>query len=161
MWLSINIKKREKNVYKTLINTKNSFYNSIFLDHRVQNVSKISLNTSLPWLHWKIGQAFRREENKVKFLEEQFRNEKLSFVHKKENEHSSELSLSICEPYQRIFNLEMQKFGLENHCMLNARRPFCWKWIFFIVRCQILFFHYLLKTNKHILVGRFRLFNQF
>ena len=29
--------------------------------------------------------ALRREENKVKFLEEQFRNEKLSFAHKKEN----------------------------------------------------------------------------
>ena len=109
MWLSINVlKKEKKNVYKTLINTKKSFYKSIFLDHRPQNVPKISLNTSLPWLHWKIGQAFRREENKVKFLEGQFRNEKLSVFHKKKNDDSFKLSLSICEPYRCILNLEMQ-----------------------------------------------------
>ena len=36
------------------------------------------------------------EENKVEFLEGQFRNEKLSFVHKNKTEYSFELSLSIC-----------------------------------------------------------------
>ena len=32
----------------------------------------------------------------AQFLERQFHNEKFSFVHKKETEHSFELSLSIC-----------------------------------------------------------------
>ena len=32
----------------------------------------------------------------AQFLKRQFHNEKLSFVHKKETEHSFELSLSIC-----------------------------------------------------------------
>ena len=51
--------------------------------------------------------------------------EKLSFVLRKETEHSFELSLSICVFYRRIFNLEMQNFSLENHHMMNARQPFC------------------------------------
>ena len=47
-------------------------------------------------LGWfKTSQALHREENKVEFLERQFHNEKLSFVHKKETEHSFEPSLSI------------------------------------------------------------------
>ena len=68
----------------------------------------------------------RREENKVEFLERQFHRQKLSFVHKKETEHSFELSLSICVFYRRIFNLEMQNFSLENHHIVIARQPFCW-----------------------------------
>ena len=51
--------------------------------------------------------------------------EKLSFVLRKETEHSFELSLSICVFYRRIFNLEMQNFSLENHHMMNPRQPFC------------------------------------
>ena len=43
----------------------------------------------------------------VEFFERQFQSEKLSSVHKKETEHSIELSLSICVFYRRIFNLEM------------------------------------------------------
>ena len=63
--------------------------------------------TSLPWLvQNKPNAPIRRVENKVKFLERQFHSEKLSFVHKKETEHSFELSLSICVFYRRIFNLE-------------------------------------------------------
>ena len=46
-------------------------------------------------------------------LERQFHSEKLSFFHKKEAEHSFELSLSICVLYRRIFNLELQNFSLE------------------------------------------------
>ena len=72
----------------------------------------------------------RRVENKVEFLERQFHSEKLSFVHKKETEHSFELCLSICVFYRRIFNLEMQNFSLENHHIMNARQPFCW-WMTF------------------------------
>ena len=53
-----------------------------------------------------------------------------SFVHKKETEHSFELSLSICVYYRFIFNLEIQNFSLENHHMMNARQPFCW-WMTF------------------------------
>ena len=61
-----------------------------FLDYRVQNVPKISSKTSVLWLVQN-SQALRRKENKVEFLEGQFRNEKLSFVHKKETEYSFEL----------------------------------------------------------------------
>ena len=66
-----------------------------------------------------------RVENKVEFLERQFHSEKLSFVYKKETEHSLEISLSICVFYRRVFNLEMQNFSLENHNMMTARQPFC------------------------------------
>ena len=87
------------------------YKNSLLLDHRLQNAPKVSSKTSLPW--FKTSQAQRREENKVEFLERQFHNEKLSFVHEKESEHSFELSLSICIFYRRIFNVEMQNFGLN------------------------------------------------
>ena len=50
-----------------------------FLDHRVENVLQIMP----PWLLQ--NRALRREENKVEFLQGQFRNEKLSFFHKKGN----------------------------------------------------------------------------
>ena len=32
--------------------------------------------------------------------------------------------------FRRIFNLEVQKFSLENHHMMNERQPFCW-WMTF------------------------------
>ena len=93
-----------------------------FYDHRVQNVPQVSSETSLPWLVQNKSSALaRREENKVEFLERQFLGEKLSFVHKKESEHSFELSLSTCVFYRRIFNLEMQNFSLENHHMITLR----------------------------------------
>ena len=86
----------------------------------------ISPETSLPRLvQNKPSALIRREENKVEFLKRQFQSEKLSFDHKKEFEHSFELSLSICFFYRRNFNHEMQNFGLENHHMMNARQPFC------------------------------------
>ena len=85
----------------------------------------MSSETSLPWLvQNKPSAPIRRVENKVEFLERQFHSEKLSFVHKKETEHSFELSLSTCVFYQRIFNLEMQNFSLENHHIMIARQPF-------------------------------------
>ena len=61
------------------------------------------------------------KKNKVEFLERQFHSKKLSFVHKKETEHSFELSLPICVFHRRSFNLEMQNFSLENHHVMNAR----------------------------------------
>ena len=100
------------------------YKNVLFFDHRVRNVPQVSSETSLPrWL--KTSQALRSVENKVESLERQCYSEKLSFVQKKETEHSFELSLSICVFYRRIFNLEMQNFSLENHHMMNARQPFC------------------------------------
>ena len=91
----------------------------------------MSSETSLPWLvQNKPSAPIRRVENKVEFLERQFHSEKLSFVHKKETEHSFELSLSICVFYRRIFNLEMQNFSLENHHIMNMHQPFCW-WMTF------------------------------
>ena len=66
------------------------------LGHRVQkNVPENSAKTSLRWLHFKTNHALRREENEVQFLEGQFLDEKLPFLHKKKAEHSFELSLSI------------------------------------------------------------------
>ena len=43
-------------------------------------------------MHFKTGQALRREENKIEFLEEQFHNDKLSSAHKNKTEISFELS---------------------------------------------------------------------
>ena len=56
--------------------------------------------------------------NKVEFFERQFHSEKLSFVHKKEAEHSFELPLSICVFY-------LLNSSLENHHMMNVDQPFC------------------------------------
>ena len=72
----------------------------------------------------------------------------LSFVHKKETEHSIELSLPICVFYRRIFSLEMQNFSLENHRMMNAHRHFVDGW--HLLRCQIHFFiHPLTGWHDH------------
>ena len=75
-------------------------------------------------LGWFKSALIRCEENKVEFLERQFHREKVSFVYKKK--------LSILLNfyflfvfYRRIFNLEIQSFSLENHCMMNARQTFC------------------------------------
>ena len=120
-------RKHPWNLYKY----KNSFlrmYFSLIIGYKMY--LKVSSETSPPWLvQNKPSAPIRRVENKVEFLERQFHSEKLSFVHKKETEHSFELSLSICVFYRRIFNLEMQNFSLENHHM-NACQPFCW-WITF------------------------------
>ena len=87
---------------------------------------QVSSETLLPWLVQKRPSApIQRVENKVEFLEIQIHRKKLSFVHKKENEHSCELFLSICVFCRRIFNLEMHKFSPENHHMMNVRQPFC------------------------------------
>ena len=101
------------------------FKNVLFFDHRVRNVPQVSSETSLPWLVQN-----KPSENEVEFLERQFHSEKLLFVHKKDTEHSFELSLSICAFHQRTFKLEMQTFSLENHHIMNARQPFCW-WMTF------------------------------
>ena len=79
------------------------------------------------WFKNKPSALIRREENKVEFFERQFHSEKLSFVHKNESEQSFELSLPICVFYRHIFNHEMQNFTLENHHMMNASQPFCWR----------------------------------
>ena len=60
-----------------------------------KNVPENSAKTSLRWLHFKTNHALRREENEVQFLEGQFLDEKLPFLHKKKAEHSFELSLPI------------------------------------------------------------------
>ena len=121
-------KKRPWNLYKY----KNSFSKTLlFFDYRVRNVPQVCSETSLPSLvQNKPSAPIRRVENKVEFPERQFHSEKLSFVHKKETEHSFELSLSIYVFYRRIFKLEMQNFSLENHHIMNARQPFCW-WMTF------------------------------
>ena len=120
-----------RKVHETFLNTKIPFQKRTFYDHRVQDIPQVSSETSLPRLvQNKPSALICREENKVEFLERQFHSEKLSCVHKKETEHSFELSLSICVFYRRIFNLEMQNFSLENHHMMKARQPFCWSMTF-------------------------------
>ena len=85
-----------ENVHETFINAKFLFENELFFDHKVRNVPQVSSGTSLPWLvQNKPSAPISRAENKVKFLERHFHSEKLSFVYKKETEHSFELSLSI------------------------------------------------------------------
>ena len=83
-----------ENIHETFINTKIPFYRRTFLDHIVQKLPQVSSEISLPRLFQNMPSALiRREENKVEFLETQFQSEKLSFVHKKETEHSFELCL--------------------------------------------------------------------
>ena len=56
---------------------------------KASNLAQISSKSSVPWFSWsKTSQALHREEDKMEFLEGQFRNEKLSFVPKKETEYS-------------------------------------------------------------------------
>lgn len=65
----------------------------------------------------------------LKFLEGLFRNEKLSTSHKTKTENSLELSFAIFVFQRCIFSLKIQNVGLENHLIVSARQPFCWKWI--------------------------------
>ena len=65
----------------------------------------------------------------LKFLEGLFRNEKLSTSHKTKTENSLALSFAIFVFQRCIFSLKIQNVGLENHPIVRARQPFCWKWI--------------------------------
>ena len=101
----------------------------------------------LGWL--KTSEELRREENKVDFLEWQFRNENSSFIQKKTG-HSFKLSLSICFFHRCIFNLEKQNFGLENHRRHGNRAPamhFIDGCSFFLTKVSIPFIP--LPTKKH------------
>ena len=110
-----------ENIHETFINTKVPFKRRTVLDHRVQNVSHDSSETSLPRLvQNKPSSLIRREENKVEFLETQFHSEKLSST--KRNQHFFELFLSICVFHRRIFKRKMRNFGLENHHMMKSTR---------------------------------------
>ena len=60
-------------------------------------------------MKFRLSAPILRVENKVEFLERHIHSEKLSFVHKKETEHSFELSLSTFVLYRRIFNVETAK----------------------------------------------------
>ena len=82
----------------------------------------------LDWL--KTSQVLRLEENKVEFLERQFHNKKLSFVHKRETEHSFELSLSIYVFHRTISILKCKTLVLKTTNVMIARQPFCW-WMSF------------------------------
>ena len=125
-----------ENVNETFLNTKIPFQKRTFYDHTVQNIPQVSSKTSLPRLvQNKPSAMIRREDNKVKFLERQFNSEKLSFVHKKESEHSFELFLSTCVFYRRIFNLEMQHFSLKSTTWWTRASPFVDGW--HLLRCQI------------------------
>ena len=65
-----------ENVHETFINTKISFKNRAFLDHRVQNVPQVYSGTSPRRLvQSKPSALIRPEENKVDFLETQFYSE--------------------------------------------------------------------------------------
>ena len=124
-----------ENVHETFLNTKIPFQKRTFYDHRVQNVPQVSSETSLPRLvQNKPSALICREENKVEFLERQFHSDKLSFVHKKESEHSWTFSFHLCI-LSAIFNLEMQNFSLESYHMMNASSHFVDGW--HLLGCQI------------------------
>ena len=55
---------------------------------------------------------FRREGNKVEFLEEQFHNEKLSFAHKKKTELSFEFNLYSEEKPHALTRSSLSKIRL-------------------------------------------------
>ena len=83
------------------------------------------------FLGWfKTSRALRSavKKTRLNFSKLQLHSEKLSFSHKKETEHSFELSLFICVFYRAYFQSWNTKFSLENHNMMNTRQPFCW-WI--------------------------------
>ena len=66
----------------------------------------MSSKTSLHCLvQKKLSAPIRLVENEVEFFERQFHSEKLSFAHKKETEHSIELSLSICVLFIGVFSI--------------------------------------------------------
>ena len=65
----------------------------------------------------------------LKFLEGLFRNQKLSTSHKTKTENSLAPSFAIFVFQRCIFSLKIQNVGLENHLIVRARQPFCWKWI--------------------------------
>ena len=100
-------RKRPWNLYKY----KNSFlktYFSLIIEYGMYlKCLQKRVNLAALLVQNKPSAPIRRVENKVEFLERQFHSEKLSFVHKKETEHSFELSLSTCVFYRRIFNLEI------------------------------------------------------
>ena len=85
-------------------------YFSLIIEYGMYLKYILKTETSLPYW-FKTSQARQCVENKVEFLERH--NEKLSFVHEKETEHSFELFLSIGVFYRRIFNLEMQTLVLK------------------------------------------------
>ena len=64
-------------------------FKKTFVDHRVQNVPVASSKTSLPWLKAKRSAVKKTRLNSSK---DNFTTRKLLFVHKKETEHSFELS---------------------------------------------------------------------
>ena len=109
-----------KNIYKY----KNFLLKSTFLDYRVQNVPEISSKTLAPWFAW----SKTSEENKEEFLEGQFRNEKLSFVHKKKK-----LSTLLNFPFP------FTSFPLQWGCAALAEAPLLSTLIIFL----ILLFHVL------------------
>ena len=88
----------------------------------------MSSETSLPWLvqNKPSAQIRRRCRTTLNSLKDNFMAKSFRCRQKGNWEHSFELSLSISVFYQRIFNLEMQTFSLENHNMMKARQPLCW-----------------------------------
>ena len=71
-----------------------------FLDHRVKK-------PSLPLLNFKTGHfALRREENIVEFLEGRFHNQQLSFVDKKNSEHSMNFPFPFMSFKEKVLKCE-------------------------------------------------------
>ena len=111
---SVNHLQIHKFVFKTVIFTTRKF--EMYL--------KILQKLSCPGCIFSKQAKPRREENKVKFFEGQFRTAKLSFVHKKKSEHSFELSCSFNGEFK---SWTTRNFGLgEEVCyrtVLWRQRP--------------------------------------
>ena len=100
-----------ENVNETFINTKFPFNNVLSMTIELRMYLKFLQKLLCLGSLVQNKPSVRGEENNVEFLERHY--EKLSFVHKKEAEHSLQLSLSVFVFYQCIFNLEMQKLVLK------------------------------------------------
>ena len=110
--VDVKCRKCPWNLYKY----KNSFlktYFSLIIEYGMYlKCLEKRVNLAALLVQNKPSAPIRRVENKVESLERQCHSKKLSFVNKKETEHSFELSLSICVFYWRTFNLETQNFSL-------------------------------------------------
>ena len=91
----------------------------------------------------------------LKFLEGLFRNEKLSTSHKTKTENSLALSFAIFVFQRCIFSLKIQNVGLENHLIVRARQPFCWKWISLLKPFKNMPRVMLRSLSTQILIGPF------
>ena len=131
-------RKRPWNLYKYKNSLLKTYFSLIIEYGMYLKCLQKRVNLAALLVQNKPSAPIRRVENKVEFLDRQFHSEKLLFVHKKETEHSFELSLSICVFYRRIFNLESKTLVYKTTTWWTRASHFVDGW--HLLRCQIRFF---------------------